>query len=146
MFPHPPTTTTNYGKSGVGLGHHVLPLLAAHRQYLSVGQTRVWFPRLSTWKPIHLLKQLETASQQRAAKYEGLGLQSSSHITKPGRNHLHWGGGGGWRDKAQVTLFLIQESGWKIELCPGPSLRYHSAREPPNRMGCFSQISHLPLP
>lgn len=89
MFPHPPTLTTNHGKSGVGLGHYVLPLLAAHRQYLFVGQARIWFPRLSTWKPIHLLKQLETASQQCAAKYEGLSLQSSSHFTKPGRNHLH---------------------------------------------------------
>ena len=51
----------------------------------------VWFPRPSIWKPIHLLKRLETASQQLAAKREGLGLQGSSHITKLDGNHLRGG-------------------------------------------------------
>lgn len=39
MFPHPPTPSTNHGKSGLGLRHPVLPLLADHKQYLFVGQT-----------------------------------------------------------------------------------------------------------
>lgn len=47
----------------------------------------VWFPRLSIWKPIHLLKRLETAFQQLRAKHEGLGPQGSSHVTQLDRNH-----------------------------------------------------------
>lgn len=82
MFPHPPTPNPNRGKAGVGLGHCVLPPLAARRPYLFVGQRGVRFPRPSIWEPIHLLKRLETASQQPAAKLEGLGLQRSSHVTK----------------------------------------------------------------
>lgn len=58
----------------------MIPILGTNRG--------VWFPRLWNWKPIHLLKRLETASQQLTAKHEGLSLQGSSHITKLDRNHL----------------------------------------------------------
>lgn len=69
--------------SASACGSLVIPVCGTNRG--------VQFPRLSIWKPIHTLKRLKTASQQHAAKHEGLSLQRSSHITKLDGNCLHWG-------------------------------------------------------
>lgn len=90
-LPHPPPPTPNHGKSGVGLGQHVLPPRAARRWYLFRGQTKGLVSKAVNLEANPLAKKIGKASQQLAAKREGLGLQGGSHITKLDGSHLRGG-------------------------------------------------------
>lgn len=101
----------------------------------------VQLSRLSIQEPIHLLQRLETASQQRRAKHEGLGLRSGSRISNlMGRNPSPEG----FERHGQVALFLLWGSGGD-RAAHIPALDTGPAGELPSPVGCCFSLDKCPF-